>query len=59
MKTHHRDLTGGFLGEVRRVIVEVYPPRINRCLKQLSEKEIWWRPNRASNSLGNLVLHLQ
>jgi len=24
----------------------------------LPEKEIWWRPNRASNSAGNLVLHL-
>jgi uncharacterized damage-inducible protein DinB len=24
----------------------------------LSEKEIWWRPNAASNSAGNLVLHL-
>lgn len=30
-----------------------------RCLKLLSEEEIWWRPNRASNSVGNLVLHLQ
>ncbi len=25
----------------------------------LSEKEIWWRPNAASNSVGNLVLHLE
>ena len=24
----------------------------------LSEEEIWWRPNEASNSAGNLVLHL-
>ncbi len=24
----------------------------------LSEEEIWWRPNRASNSVGNLTLHL-
>lgn len=28
------------------------------CLEQLSEEEIWWRPNEASNSGGNLVLHL-
>jgi hypothetical protein len=33
-------------------------PRIERCLRQLSEKEIWWRPNANSNSAGNLVLHL-
>ena len=24
----------------------------------LPEEEIWWRPNRASNSVGNLTLHL-
>ena len=24
----------------------------------MTEKEIWWRPNAASNSAGNLVLHL-
>jgi uncharacterized damage-inducible protein DinB len=29
-----------------------------KCLQQLTEKDIWWRPNAASNSAGNLVLHL-
>ena len=33
-------------------------PRIVECLQQLSEEEIWWRPNSPSNSAGNLVLHL-
>lgn len=33
-------------------------PSIVKCLQQLSEQEIWWRPNPASNSAGNLVLHL-
>lgn len=37
---------------------ESYTPRIVRCLQLLSEKEIWWRPNAASNSAGNIVLHL-
>jgi len=32
--------------------------RLIRCLNLLSEKDIWWRPNPASNSVGNLVLHL-
>ncbi len=59
MKKQHTDLAGPLLGEARRVLVEVYPPRIARCLKLLSEEEIWWRPNRASNSVGNLILHLQ
>jgi uncharacterized damage-inducible protein DinB len=24
----------------------------------LTDEQIWWRPNEASNSIGNLVLHL-
>ena len=35
-----------------------YLPRIVRCLGELTEDQIWWRPNAASNSAGNLVLHL-
>lgn len=35
-----------------------YTPRIVRCLHLLSEKDIWWRPNDASNAAGNIVLHL-
>ncbi|HXH50035.1 MAG TPA: DUF1572 family protein [Terriglobia bacterium] len=59
MKRQHAALTGPLLKEARRVLVEIYPPRIARCLKLLSDEEIWWRPNSASNSVGNLALHLQ
>jgi len=38
--------------------LEKYLPRIVGCLQLLSEKEIWWRPNNASNAAGNIVLHL-
>jgi uncharacterized damage-inducible protein DinB len=41
-----------------RSYFDKYLPRIVRCLQLLSEKEIWWRPNSASNSAGNIVLHL-
>jgi len=37
---------------------ERYLPRIAGCLAQLSDDDIWWRPNEASNSIGNLVLHI-
>ena len=37
---------------------ERYLPRVVGCLEQLSDEEIWWRPNEASNSIGNLVLHI-
>lgn len=33
-------------------------PRIEKCLHQLSEKEVWLKPNANSNSMGNLMLHL-
>ena len=33
-------------------------PRIIKCLAQLSEEEVWHRPNENSNSIGNLILHL-
>lgn len=32
--------------------------QIVRCAALLSEDEFWYRPNRHSNSVGNLVLHL-
>jgi len=31
---------------------------IERCLEQLTDEQIWWRPNPDSNSVGNLILHL-
>lgn len=33
-------------------------PRILKCLDQLTDEEIWSRPNQASNSIGNIILHL-
>jgi len=53
------DFTKLFLHHSRHVLGEVYLPRIARCLAVLSEKEIWWRPHATSNSVGNLVLHLE
>lgn len=33
-------------------------PRIEKCLNELTEDEVWQRPNSSSNSVGNLILHL-
>jgi uncharacterized damage-inducible protein DinB len=52
------DPATAFLALARHSLEEHHLPRIERCLKMLSEEDIWWRPNRASNSVGNLVLHL-
>ena len=52
------DLARAFLFQARRKLSKIYLPRIARCLEKLSQDQIWWRPNAASNSMGNLVLHL-
>src|SRR5689334_172387 len=38
--------------------IEENLPRIQKCLGELTEEELWQRPNSSSNSIGNLVLHL-
>jgi uncharacterized damage-inducible protein DinB len=47
-----------FLANARQLIARQSLPHIVKSLQQLSEEEIWWRPNEASNSAGNLALHL-
>ncbi len=44
--------------EVKRRLFEEGIPRIQKCLHELSEEEVWQRPNEQSNSVGNLILHL-
>jgi len=58
MKPRGSEFTRSFLVESQKVLAAYHLPRLIRCLKMLSEDEIWWRPNAASNSAGNLVLHL-
>lgn len=47
-----------FLTLAQHALKEHYFPRVAACLAQLGESDIWWRPNGASNSAGNLALHL-
>ena len=42
----------------RRVFEESYS-RIFTCLDRLSEDQLWYKSNANSNSIGNLILHLQ
>lgn len=32
--------------------------KINHCIGQLSDEQVWWRPRDEMNSIGNLLLHL-
>ena len=47
-----------FLNRAIDFLTDEYLPKIERCLEQLSDEQIWWRANEQSNSIGNLVLHL-
>src|SRR6266481_8476243 len=48
-----------FINKSRRLLVSDLLPKIRHCLALLTEDQIWWRPNSASNSIGNLLLHLE
>jgi hypothetical protein len=47
-----------FLEFSRDKLLKQHWPRLRRCVESLSDEQVWWRPNEASNSIGNLVLHL-
>jgi hypothetical protein len=47
-----------FLQFSRNKLLEQYWPRLRKAVESLSEAQVWWRPNDASNSIGNLILHL-
>jgi hypothetical protein len=52
------DLATLFLKASRDKLVGQYWPRMQKAVEPLTEDQIWWRPNEASNSIGNLMLHL-
>jgi uncharacterized damage-inducible protein DinB len=47
-----------FLEFSRDKLLGQYWPRLREAVTPLSEAQVWWRPNEASNSIGNLILHL-
>lgn len=58
MRSEPSDLAILFLKFSRNKLLEQYWPRLKKCVEPLSDEQVWWRPNEASNSIGNLVLHL-
>ena len=55
-----RDYDAGhaFIEASRVYLRDDYMKRLRRALTSLPEEDVWWRPNEASNSVGNLLLHL-
>src|SRR5262245_32576832 len=42
----------------RTKLVGEFWPRLRGCVESLTDEQVWWRTNDVSNSIGNLLLHL-
>jgi uncharacterized damage-inducible protein DinB len=51
-------IVGLFLEFSRTQLTDEYWPRLRGCVESLTDEQVWWRPNEVSNSIGNLLLHL-
>ena len=58
MENSSSEVARAFIDRANTFLSIEYLPKIERCLEQLTDEQIWFRPNEASNSIGNLVLHL-
>jgi hypothetical protein len=52
------DLAQSFVLKSCSLLTSDYLPKIQRCAGLLTDDLVWRRPNDASNSVGNLLLHL-
>jgi uncharacterized damage-inducible protein DinB len=53
------DTTHKTLFETARARLVVHQAgQVRTCIEALNEGQLWWRANEASNTIGNLVLHL-
>jgi uncharacterized damage-inducible protein DinB len=48
-----------FLSVARSHLRDDYLPKIERCLERLTDEQAWRRPHENSNSIANLLLHLE
>ncbi len=58
MTTQAPQVSSLFLEFSRNKLIDQYWPRLKSSVELLTDEQIWWRPNAASNSIGNLILHL-
>jgi len=52
------NLAALFLEHSHRKLFDEWWPRLRSTVEVLTEEQLWWRPNDASNSIGHLLLHL-
>ncbi len=56
--TNNDGIAPQFVAESREYLRAEYFEKICRAIAPLSTEQLWWRANDASNSIGNLMLHL-
>ena len=52
-------IPSAFIARSRHYLAYEYPTKIERCLATLSSDALWRRSGDGSNSVGNLLLHLE
>ncbi len=58
MTNQEKDIATMFLEQSRKILFTESWTRLQATVESLSEEQLWWRPNQACNSIGNLLLHL-
>ena len=58
MTDQPQSVGGALIAAIKRHLIDISVPRIDKCLSHLTDDEIWHRPNDETVSIGNLVLHL-
>ena len=53
------DLGRNFIERSRAYLTDEYRTKLRKTIDALPPDALWWRPNEQSNSVGNLLLHLE
>jgi hypothetical protein len=53
------DVAQNFIDRSRAYLTDEFRIKLRKTLDALPDGMLWWRPNDESNSVGNLVLHLE
>ena len=51
-------VAAAFIAESRRRLGREYLPKLRQVLRDVAPGDLWWRPDATSNSIANLLLHL-
>ena len=56
--TLSNNIEAEYIAYARRRLLMEYLPKIQKCIAELSDEDVWWRSDETNNSIGNLILHL-